>query len=546
MEDNGLISECVPQDRRGLATVTTRLNGEILACDTFYLTKAKQRADYVKQVCDGRPGIDPAKLEAALLKMAADLATRSNDDTQPPVDAPELDISHIIRPERFITPHVSGVAIPCATLRGDTVAGRWLLYMQWEDGRREQRPLPAALDLPGDGGRLWVYPQPLEPNPKMRPDWSVDARRRWLAGEPAPSPADVFNRAAELLGRFIDLSQARAPGIKATILLWVILTYVYHAWPAVPYLFIGGPLGSGKSRLFEVLARLVFRPLVSSNLTAAALFRTLHAAGGCLLLDEAERLKSRDPDVSELLSMLLAGYKRGGAALRLEPVGDSFRPICFDVYGPKALACIAGLPPALASRAIPITMFRAAPDSEAPKRRLDGNPADWQKLRDDLHALALEHGPTWLKLANRADVVPRGLSGRDYELWQPLLAIAAFVEETGLAGLLQLVQTYALEMAELVKDDAQSDHDEILLRLLADAVRCGERPTPGEMLARAKEGESGDMFAKWSPRAVAEHLKRYGLTTIKTCGKRRYTQVTADDLVRIEQSYGIDLGANDG
>ena len=545
MDDANLILECVYHDQKGTATVTARLNGEILACDTFNLTKAKQRADYVTQLCHGRPGMDPAKVEAELLKVAADLAARANGDAQSPVDAPELDISHIIRPERFITPQVSGIAIPCATLRGDTVAGRWLLYMQWEDGRRERRLLPAALDLPGDGGRLWVYPQPVEPNPKMRPEWSADARRRWLAGEPAPSPADVFNRAAELLGRFIDLSQARAPGIKATILLWVILTYVYHAWPAVPYLFIGGPLGSGKSRLFEVLARLVFRPLVSSNLTAAALFRTLHAAGGCLLLDEAERLKSRDPDVSELLSMLLAGYKRGGAALRLEPVGDSFRPICFDVYGPKALACIAGLPPALASRAIPITMFRAAPDSEAPKRRLDADLADWQKLRDDLHALALEHGPTWLKLANRADVVPRGLSGRDYELWQPLLAIAAFVEEAGLPGLVRLLQTYALKVAELAKDDTQSDHDEVLLRLLAEAVRSGERPTPGELLARAKEGESGDRFAKWTPRAVGEHLKRYGLTTIKYGGKKRYMEVTVHDLARIEQSYGIDLGAND-
>ena len=35
--------------------------------------------------------------------------------------------------------------------------------------------------------------------------------------------------------------------------------------------------------------------------------------------------------------------------------------ICFDVYGPKALACIAGLPPALASRCIPVTMFSRGP-----------------------------------------------------------------------------------------------------------------------------------------------------------------------------------------
>src|SRR6516164_10108058 len=129
--------------------------------------------------------------------------------------------------------------------------------------------------------------------------------------------------------------------------------------------------------------------------------------------------------------MLLAGYKRGGQATRLEPVGDTFRPVAFDVYGPKALACIAGLPPALASRCIPVVMFRAEKGSLKPKRRIDADPEGWRRLRDDLYALALEHGADWLGLAQRADVCPSGLDGRSYELWQPLLALAAWFEGHG-------------------------------------------------------------------------------------------------------------------
>ena len=57
-------------------------------------------------------------------------------------------------------------------------------------------------------------------------------------------------------------------------------------------------------------------------MTGAALFRTLHGQGGVLLLDEAERLKNTpDPATAEILSMLLAGYRRGGTATRLEPIG---------------------------------------------------------------------------------------------------------------------------------------------------------------------------------------------------------------------------------
>jgi len=115
-----------------------------------------------------------------------------------------------------------------------------------------------------------------------------------------------------------------------------------------------------------------------------------------LLLDEAEKLRDGTPDAGELRSILLSGYKRGSPAMRLEKVGDGFKRIAFDVFGPKAVAGIAALPEALASRCIRLTMFRAGADSPKPRRRLDADPATWAALRDDLHALALEHGLTWL------------------------------------------------------------------------------------------------------------------------------------------------------
>jgi hypothetical protein len=320
------------------------------------------------------------------------------------------------------------------------------------------------------------------------------------------------------------------------------LSYIYQAWDAVPYLYIGGPLGSGKSRLFEVLGRLVFRPLSSSNMTGAALFRTLHSQGGCLLLDEAERLRNtQDPATGEIMSMLLAGYKKGGTATRLEPVGDSgFKTVSFDVFGPKALACIAGLPPALASRAIPVTMFRSPPGSEKPRRRIDANPEDWQELRDALHALALEHGTTWLELPQQTDVCPM-MSGRDYELWQPLLALASWIESHGARGLLKLLQDHAMETIDAGRDDATPDADETLLRILADEIRAGMVPTPGDILAKAQEADSVG-FKNWKARGVSEHLKRYSAVTHKSCGRKVYSRVTLESLQTIQMSYGIDLG----
>jgi len=539
-----------PTGRNGMAVVSAAVDGDTIHLDEFDLAKAARRDRFAATVAEGRDGIEPEHIAAELLQHAAVLAAgeqgQQPEDAQPhAVEGPEVDLSRIIRPERFILPEGNGVAIPTMTATGDRVAGRWSLYVRWADGRREQRAIGPTLDLP-DGTRLWVHPQPTEPSPTMRPGWSAEARRRWLGGEPAPNAADVFQRLAERIEYFLEFPAAHAPGTTTTLACWTVLSYCYHAFPVLPYLYVGGPLGSGKSRVFEVLSRLVFRPLSSSNMTAAALFRTLHSRGGCLLLDEAERLKqTKDPDVAQLLSMLLAGYKQGGRASRLEAVGDSFRPVEFDVYGPKAQACIEGVPPALASRSICLMMFRAPRESEKPKRRIDADPDGWQRLRDDLHSLALEHGPTWLELADRTDVVPDDLSGRDYELWQPLLAITSFIEAAGMDGLLALSQEHALAVTDSAKDEAIPHHDAVLLRSLAAEIRSGRCPTPGEVLDLARAADP-DGFRKWRARAVTSHLKRYNIATpIKSGNRREFRQVATEHLERIERSYGIDLDAGE-
>jgi hypothetical protein len=211
------------------------------------------------------------------------------------------------------------------------------------------------------------------------------------------------------------------------------------------------------------------------------------------------------------------------------------------VYGPKALASIAGLPPALASRCIPIMMFRAGPDSPKPKRRLDAHPERWQALRDNLHAMALEHRAVWLELSRRKDVCPEGINGRNYELWQPLLALASWVEAHGEFGLLELVQAHALRSIDSAKDDQVPHADETLLEILAGCLKSGNSPTPGEILEKAQDREP-TTFGKWTPRTVSNRLKTYGLETRKIDRRRAYRDTNLADLERIARHYAIDLG----
>ncbi len=380
----------------------------------------------------------------------------------------------------------------------------------------------------------------------MTNGWSAGSREAWLRGSlTSPDPVDVFKRLCEGFARYLEFPREQATGIGATLALWSLFTYVFRAWLSVPYLSIGGPLKSGKSTVFRILAQVVFRPLPSSNLTAPCLFRTLHEHGGTMLMDEAERPCERTPEAAELRSVLLAGYQADMPARRLEPCGNGYRSMEFDVYGPKAFAAISRLPETLASRSIRIRMFRAGPESEKPRYRIEDYSEFWRSLRNDLHVLALEHGNVWAELARRSNVAPSELAARDYELWQPLLALAGWIEEHGAPDLLEFTQDFAIAHTEQERESTLPDADEMLLRILAEHVIAGTQGTlkAGDVLKLAKSQDL-ETFRRWSAKGVAEVFKRYGLCTHKRHGRtgKTYQRVNLRQLRQIESTYGFDLG----
>jgi hypothetical protein len=74
MQDkNGLTLEWKPTGRQ-TATVTARLNGQVLTVESLNVAEPDARGRLVEQLCNGRPGIDPKAVEEHLLQLAADSA----------------------------------------------------------------------------------------------------------------------------------------------------------------------------------------------------------------------------------------------------------------------------------------------------------------------------------------------------------------------------------------------------------------------------------------------------------------------------------------
>jgi hypothetical protein len=119
------------------------------------------------------------------------------------------------------------------------------------------------------------------------------------------------------------------------IALYLMMTWVYDRFTAVPYLrFLGEP-GTGKTRSLEVCAALAYRGLkISGNITGPALFRSIEMVRGTVALDEADFKDSEE--WNDIIKVVNCGYKAGIPVFRCEGFNHTPRP--FYVYGPKIIS----------------------------------------------------------------------------------------------------------------------------------------------------------------------------------------------------------------
>ena len=100
-------------------------------------------------------------------------------------------------------------------------------------------------------------------------------------------------------------------GVSEAITAWVILTYCYDAFRILPILGIISPVKRcGKTTLLEVLQGLTSKGLTASNITPAAVYRTIEKYRPTLLVDEFDTFV-RDND--ELKGVLNSGHTRANA-----------------------------------------------------------------------------------------------------------------------------------------------------------------------------------------------------------------------------------------
>jgi hypothetical protein len=231
---------------------------------------------------------------------------------------------------------------------------------------------------------------------------------------------------AQLLGglegfvrRFVALTDAQA----VLIALWIVHTYCIEAAELTPYLNIFSAVKrSGKTLLLDVLRVLVHHPMLASDMTPAVMFRVVDEFHPTILFDEVDVIfAGKSERADELRGLLNAGYRRGGAAWRMEMGGKSAKARSFDVFGPKALAGIGKLPDTIADRAGPIELARKVRGIDVERFRSRGKFEETAPLREQVAQWAEEHVEA---LRAARPHLPDELNDRQQDVWEPLLAIA--------------------------------------------------------------------------------------------------------------------------
>jgi hypothetical protein len=333
----------------------------------------------------------------------------------------------------------------------------------------------------------------------------------------------ILERVQRFIRRFVALTEAQAVAIT----LWVAMTYVTAAFEVVGHLHIYSPeKRSGKTRLLDVLAVLVLRPMLAADMTSAVLFRVLDGMRPTVLFDEVDVIfAGKGERADELRGLLNAGYKRGGAAWRVEMNGKVGVPRAFDVFGPKALAGIGSIPDTIADRCHPIAMARQLRASAVERFRTRGKLEETVEIRDGLAA--------WAKAAVEALAVarpqlPDELNDREQDIWEPLLAIA---EQAG-DGWPSRARAAALELHR-GGGESEATTSLLLLRHIRELFAEQGDPTAlsSESIMRALADNDEGPWGRWwvletdhgrrsAASGLARLLRPFGIasTKIKTAG----------------------------
>jgi putative DNA primase/helicase len=294
--------------------------------------------------------------------------------------------------------------------------------------------------------------------------------------------------------------------------LWVIFTWLIDHVGASPILAISSPeKRCGKTTVISILGNLVCKPILASNISAAALFRTIELWKPTIIIDEADTF-IRDSD--ELRGIINSGHTRPTAYV-IRTTGDDHTPKRFSTWGAKAIAIIGTLPDTLNDRSIVIQLRRKLTIEKTEKLR-HADPNLFNELQRKLLRFANDHAEI---ITNSPTYFPESIriSDRALDNWEPLLSIAKLAGNAWVEKVYQAAMSFSENDkeilpigTELLKDIEKIFSDKSIIKIhTVDLINylCEDEESPWSMYNFRGQGK------KITPRQLSKLLSPYQIIT---------------------------------
>ena len=399
---------------------------------------------------------------------------------------------------------------------------------------------------------------------------SEDLGRSWV---------DVGNDIVSNLKEYVVFDDERFYDVAAS---YVVMTYFYDVFTAVPFLWLHGPPGSGKTRANITITYMCRRGLFVADPSDATLYRIIESLGPTLGIDESV-LSEKGKRI------LAAGYKKGAVVPRAEPTKGGILLKFFEATAPRIFSF--EHPPIedyMLQRVILGNMLKAKP-----KKFMDPIPNEFKNVREALYYLRLTALPQIVEAKEKALKLleDNDVWGREAEIWAPILTAAI------LMGREKSVLEYILEDVgrrranELIYDEEKvvlaaidelfsnvttltgedkviefmpKDLQKIILKNTLMEEECydvvREEVSDGKFIEkevlkdeqRCKELER-ELEKRWKPQKIGLVLRNLGFDKFKNPkGKgrdtRRYYSLRYSDFVNIAKRYDYEpkVGKGEG
>lgn len=310
-------------------------------------------------------------------------------------------------------------------------------------------------------------------------------------------PGYLIKRVEKYVEKFYFFADKRCYKVIA---LYIVMTYFYECFSSIPYLYLNGEKGSGKSTLGSIIAAFSFNAKMSISISSSALFRTVAIEGGTFVIDELENMTSRaKSQESDFGALLKGGYFKEGRIFRTN-TDNGNKTESFNAFGPKVLSNIFGLDDVIEDRCITVRIPKVNIAKDEQKRYQSivdwkaKNQAEMEEVTSKLALCAL----TYFKkvVDTYHNIYVDASSSRLSQILKPMVTIARVCDQ-------QEINSQLLASPQLKDTDVMGLYEKTFLDYCDDVLsflkESTEKNTPEGIIKAAIYGISREVLGLTAP-----------------------------------------------